>query len=114
MAAPKRPGGNAGLGRPRGSPNKITADIRGMILGALTAKGGQKYLELQEDNHPQAFMALLAKVLPTQITGKDDGPMHVDLTVGQRQAAALAILETAFGEAAPTEPDSKAYVANHQ
>jgi hypothetical protein len=29
MAAPRRPGGDAGLGRSKGSPNKITADIIG-------------------------------------------------------------------------------------
>lgn len=29
MAASRRPGGNAGLGRSKGSPNKITADIIG-------------------------------------------------------------------------------------
>ena len=35
MAAPKKPGGNAGKGRKAGVPNKLTKDLKAMILGAL-------------------------------------------------------------------------------
>jgi hypothetical protein len=61
-------------GRKPGTPNKVTADIKAMILGALSAKGGQKYLERQADENPTAFLSLLGKVLPLQMTGADDGP----------------------------------------
>lgn len=64
-------------GRPKGAPNKTTAAIKDMILGALDALGGQEYLEIQAKQNPTAFMGLLAKVMPTQITGPDDGPVQI-------------------------------------
>ena len=42
MAAPKKPGGNAGKGRKAGVPNKLTKDLKAMVLGALEANGGQR------------------------------------------------------------------------
>lgn len=36
--------GNAGKGRPKGSPNKITADVKAMVLAALDKAGGVDYL----------------------------------------------------------------------
>ena len=69
----------AGKGRPRGARNKITADVKAMILGALSAKGGQSYLEQQAEQNPVAFMALLGKVLPMQIAGDPAGPLQITL-----------------------------------
>jgi hypothetical protein len=60
---------NAGKGRPAGIPNKLTSTVKMMILGALDAKGGQKWLEKQMDKYPQAFMTLLGKIIPTQVVG---------------------------------------------
>ena len=62
-------------GRVKGVPNKISADVRGMILGALKAKGGQKYLMRQADKNPVAFMALIGRVLPTTVSGDPDAPL---------------------------------------
>lgn len=67
----------AGRGRPKGAPNKNTAAIKDMILGALDKCGGQEYLEKQAVLNPNAFMGLLAKIMPTQITGADDGPVQI-------------------------------------
>ena len=69
--------GNAGKGRPKGSPNKVTAAVKDMILGALADKGGQAYLARQADENPVAFMTLLGKVLPMQVTGEDGGPVPI-------------------------------------
>lgn len=68
----------AGPGRPKGSKNKATQAIKDMVLGALEAKGGQEYMERQADENPNAFMSLIAKILPTQVTGDDGGPVQVD------------------------------------
>src|SRR5216684_3000307 len=68
----------AGRGRAKGARNKITADVKAMILGALTAKGGQAYLEQQADKNPVAFMSLLAKILPMQLTGGEGGPLVIE------------------------------------
>lgn len=66
---------NAGIGRVKGVPNKVTADIKAMIIGALEAKGGQAYLEEQADKNPVAFMGLVAKVLPMTVAGDPNNPV---------------------------------------
>lgn len=82
MAAPKgtRPPA-AGKGRKVGSVNKLSADVKGMILQALTGAGGASYLQRQADENPAAFMALVGKVLPMQVTGQDGGPIRTRLEV---------------------------------
>lgn len=70
----------AGIGRKKGVPNKITKELKEMILGALSDVGGQKYLALQAKKQPVAFMALLGKVLPHQIAGDGGGPIHIHIT----------------------------------
>ena len=63
-------------GRRKGTPNKLNADVKAMILAALAAKGGQKYLEKQADENPTAFLTLVGKIIPLQVTGKDGGPIE--------------------------------------
>lgn len=73
MAEPKEGAnrGNAGKGRPKGSPNKTTALLKDAILQAAENAGGKEgligYLEVQAIENPGPFMALLGKVLPTQV-----------------------------------------------
>lgn len=69
--------GNAGKGRVKGVPNKTTGKVKEMILAALDKKGGVDYLVEQADQNPVAFMALVGKVLPMQVTGEDGGPIKV-------------------------------------
>jgi hypothetical protein len=61
---------NAGKGRKKGVPNKITASVKEMILAALDAVGGQRYLEDQAKQNPQAFMSLLGRIIPSEIRGE--------------------------------------------
>lgn len=56
-------------GRPKGTPNKVTADLKTMILEALEQKGGVRYLAEQADENPTAFLTLVGKVLPMTIGG---------------------------------------------
>lgn len=69
-------------GRKKGVPNKKNKILRDMILGALDKAGGEKYLEERAKDNPTAFLTLIGKVLPTQITGgdEDDKPMSVTVT----------------------------------
>ena len=74
--------GNAGKGRPKGAPNKITADVKRAILEAAEAAGGKGgivgYLTLQATESPAAFMSLLGKVLPLTLAGDPSAPiLHV-------------------------------------
>jgi hypothetical protein len=77
MPAPKgtRPPA-AGRGRPKGAHNKVSADVKAMILGALEKCGEQYFIE-QASKNPAAFMALVGKVLPLQVSGEDRGPIKI-------------------------------------
>ena len=70
-------GRREGAGRPKGVPNKINGDLKAMILGALAGAGGQDYLQRQAELNPGAFLTLIGKVLPMQITGEGGGPVFV-------------------------------------
>ena len=67
--------GNAGKGRPKGAVNKTTAAIKEMVVQALDNKGGVEYLEKQADENPTAFLTLVGKVLPLQVSGDPDHPL---------------------------------------
>jgi hypothetical protein len=54
-------------GRVAGTPNKWTAELRDLILGALSDVGGQDYLAKQALKNPSAFMTLVGKILPLQV-----------------------------------------------
>jgi hypothetical protein len=58
-----------GPGRPKGSANKLTADIKQMLMEALDESGGKDYFVEQAKKNPAAFMTLIGKVLPTQVSG---------------------------------------------
>lgn len=92
MAAGRKTGG----GSRKGIPNKITGDLKAMILGALDDAGGRDYLRQQALDNPGPFLALIGKVLPTQVTGPGDGPVQV--SVEARLSEAKAILDAAFGK----------------
>ena len=66
-----------GGGSRAGVPNKITRDLKEMILGALDGAGGVDYLIEQSQKNPGAFLTLIGKVLPLQVTGTDNGPVMI-------------------------------------
>jgi len=74
MGAPK--GHKKAGGRQKGTPNKITKALKDMVLGALDDAGGQSYLAQQAAENPAAFMTLVGKVLPLQVTGEGGGPVQ--------------------------------------
>ena len=73
-------------GRVAGTPNKLSADLRAMILGALSTAGGEQYLARQANENPGAFMTLLGKILPTQVTGDEGGPVTYTIITGVPRA----------------------------
>src|SRR5215470_6848354 len=62
-------GRKTGSGSRKGRPNKISADVKAAILAAFDKVGGEAYLARQAEENPIAFMSLLAKVLPLQVSG---------------------------------------------
>lgn len=81
-AAGKRKPPNAGKGRVKGVPNKLTSDVKAMILAALDGAGGVGYLQRQADENPGPFLTLVGKVLPMQVVGADDGPVVIQVVTG--------------------------------
>jgi hypothetical protein len=74
-AGRKRPPG----GSRKGIPNKVTKELKDMILGALDQAGGVQYLTERalDPRTASAFLTLVGKVLPMQVTGANGGPVMV-------------------------------------
>jgi hypothetical protein len=66
-----------GAGRPKGSANKATLELKEKILLALDMVGGEKYLAQQAIENPPSFLALIGKVLPKDIHNKVDGKINI-------------------------------------
>ena len=70
-------------GRKKGTPNKVSGQLKDAILEAAKKAGGKDgiigYLSAQATANPGPFMALLGKVLPLQVTGEGDGPLKIEV-----------------------------------
>lgn len=64
-------------GRAKGVTNKVTADVKAMILTALDKAGGAAYLLQQAQTNPNAFLTLVGKVLPMTVAGDPTNPLAV-------------------------------------
>lgn len=73
--------GNMGKGRPKGVPNKNSAAVKDMILSALSMAGGDKYFYEQAQANPAAFLTLVGKVIPLQLTGDAANPIRTINTI---------------------------------
>lgn len=67
----------SGQGRPKGVPNKVTGQLKEMILQALDGAGGVEYLQAQASANPGPFLTLIGKVLPLQLTGANEGAIEL-------------------------------------
>ncbi len=61
-------------GRSKGTPNKVTAALKDLILQALSDAGGVSYLTEQAQKNPTAFLSLVGRVLPLQVKQGGDDP----------------------------------------
>ena len=72
MGKPLRIGkGKPGPGRPKGTPNKITANMREAFQQAFDGMGGVDALIAWGIENPSSFYPLASKLIPLQVTGKD-------------------------------------------
>ena len=74
-----KPGERRG-GRQKGVPNKVTSELKDMVLQALEKAGGVEYLAKQAKQCPAAFMTLLGRVLPLQVSGVNGSPIQVTIS----------------------------------
>lgn len=63
-------------GRPKGARNKLTTDVKAMILAALEGAGGVAYLQRQAAESPAAFLTLVGKVLPMTVANPDGSALQ--------------------------------------
>src|SRR5215831_18852756 len=89
-------------GRKAGTPNKLTSDVRQMILDALNEAGGVAYLRRQADENPVAFMGLLGKILPQRI--ESNQPVNVHASIEEERAQAIREIEEAFASLRKPRP----------
>jgi hypothetical protein len=76
-------GKKTGGGSRKGKPNKVTADLRAMISNALTAAGGEKYLQAQASENPAAFLTLLGKTLPKDVNLNAQGSLSLTIRLSR-------------------------------
>ena len=53
-------------GRKKGTPNKMTRDMKAAIIEAFEMAGGVDYLYMLANDEPRTFATLLAKVMPSE------------------------------------------------
>jgi len=68
-------------GRPKGVLNKNNQQIRDIIVQTLDNLGGTQYLQEVAISHPAAFMSLIGKTMPLQVTGEGGGPIEQSIRV---------------------------------
>lgn len=80
--AGKRPPG----GSRKGVPNKVTKELKEMILGALDNAGGVDYLteRASDPRTASAFLTLVGKVLPMTVQGPGADGSHVFQVIERR------------------------------
>lgn len=79
--AEKRRPPSAGKGRVKGVPNKVTREVKEMITQALDKAGGVAYLVrcAKDPKTASAFLTLVGKVLPLQVTGANGRTLAQEL-----------------------------------
>lgn len=74
-------GGKPGPGRPKGSPNKVTAAAKDAIAQAAEELGGfQRIVDWAKEDplNERAFWATIyPKLIPVQVSGEGGGPVAV-------------------------------------
>ena len=60
---------NAGKGRKKGTPNKLTVTLKQAILNSFETLGGEAWLVQLAESDPKAYAGLLGRIIPSEISG---------------------------------------------
>lgn len=77
------------MGRPKGSPNKVSNDVRLQILGTYKKLGGDKFMLEWAKQEPTEFMKIYAKLIPRE------EKVTMDATVAIKQIERIIIKPSA-------------------
>lgn len=72
--------GTPGPGRPKGLANKATRAVKEALWEAYEGIGGGKKLKEWAEANPTEFFKLWGRMLPTEVSGPDGGPIKAELT----------------------------------
>jgi hypothetical protein len=90
---------NAGRGRPKGVPNKVTAAAKSVIAEAAEKLGGVQRLVdwVKEDpeNESKFWATIYPKLIPVQVTGEDGAPIRYEQVQTDADAFARTIASLA-------------------
>jgi predicted aldo/keto reductase-like oxidoreductase len=94
---PKTPGS----GRKKGTPNKVTADLRAMIMQAFNQLGGVSYLAKVAKVKPEVFCTLLGKTLPKEVNSNVNffDEFYAGMDEAEKRAVAAERAERAKADA---------------
>lgn len=89
-----RGGFRENAGRPKGSPNKVTALLKDAVIKAAEevgedgngSEGLTGYCKRLADKEPKAFAALLGRILPMQLVDSEDNDLIIEVTIGGEPA----------------------------
>lgn len=68
---------NAGKGRPKGSVNKKTAQVKAALIAVYDKKGGDAALLQWAKANETEFYKLWGRMLPQEVTGEGGGALNV-------------------------------------
>ena len=72
-------GNPKGVGRPKGSQNKLTVSIKQAFKEAFDERGGVPALLEWAAEEPTAFYNLVGRLIPTEMSGPDGGPLTITI-----------------------------------
>ena len=72
-----RGGKREGAGRKPGIPNKLSSSVKDNVIAVFESIGGTEHMQKWALGNPNQFYNIYAKLLPLQVAGDPNNPLHV-------------------------------------